>query len=333
MAQKSAAISLPTTIPILDGKNWSRWCIQLKVILGYQDVLEIVEEGFPELGAAATAAERSTFKENKKKDCKAMYILHQCVDEAHFEKIASAKTAHEAWQLLETANEGAAKVKKVKLQTMRRQYELMAMEDSETILVFFNRVITLTNAMKAYGEDMKTLTIVEKILRCLAPRFDHVVVAMEESGKVEDMTIAALQGSLEAQEQRLLERVTERASDQAMQAQTSRKGGSQGKGNSHGKGKGKDFKNTSSKGSGNHEGSKSDQDHGESSQKKGGGNQKYRGKKKVVDRKKLRCYNCNKIGHFSSECGAHIKEIIVMDMVMKQICLRMMVILMKIHQC
>ena len=94
------------------------------------------------------------------------------------------------------ANEGATKVKKVKLQTMRRQYKLMAMEDSETIAAFFNRVLVLTNAMKAYDEELKTLMIVEKILRCLAPRFDHVVVAMEESGKVESITIAALQGSL-----------------------------------------------------------------------------------------------------------------------------------------
>ena len=85
---------------------------------------------------------------------------------------------------MEPANEGAAKVKKGKLQTMRRQYKLMVMEDCETIAGFFNRVTILTNAMKAYGEEMKTLTIVEKVLGCMAPIFDHVVVVMEESGKI-----------------------------------------------------------------------------------------------------------------------------------------------------
>ena len=101
MAQKSSAISLPTTLPILDGKNWSRWCIQMRVILGYQEVLEIVEEGFPALDEAPTTAERTAFKENKKRDCKAMHILHQCVDEAHFEKIIEASSAHAAWEILD----------------------------------------------------------------------------------------------------------------------------------------------------------------------------------------------------------------------------------------
>ena len=32
---------------VLNGKNWDRWRVQMKVILGYQEVTEIVEEGYP----------------------------------------------------------------------------------------------------------------------------------------------------------------------------------------------------------------------------------------------------------------------------------------------
>ena len=32
-------------LPILDGKNWHRWYAHIKVILRYQEVLEIVEKG------------------------------------------------------------------------------------------------------------------------------------------------------------------------------------------------------------------------------------------------------------------------------------------------
>src|ERR1044072_8164988 len=264
MANKNALPTLPSNLPVLDGKNWSRWVIQMKVVLGYQEVLEIVTDGFPVLSEASTAAERTAFKENKKKDCKAMFILHQCVDDVHFEKIAAASSSHEAWEILETSNEGAAKVRKVKLQTMRRQYELMAMENHETVADFFNRITVLTNAMKAYGEAMKDLTIVEKILRCLTPKFDHVVVAMEESGKIEKMTVAELQGSLEAQEQRLLERTTDKPVDQALQAQVQKKGGSRNKGN-RGKNKNKENKGNSGKSS------QDDHDHADSSSRKGGG--------------------------------------------------------------
>ncbi|XP_019425081.1 PREDICTED: uncharacterized protein LOC109333958 [Lupinus angustifolius] len=71
---------------------------------------------------------------------------------------------------------------------------------------------------------MDDATIVEKILRTVAPRFDHVVVAIEESGKVERMKVEELQGSLEAHEQRMNERGADRSSHQALQAQTFKKG-------------------------------------------------------------------------------------------------------------
>jgi len=70
--------------------------VQIKVILGYQDVAESVEEGFPALGKALTDEKKATYKEDKKKDCKAMFLIHQCIDEAHFEKMAGAATSRES---------------------------------------------------------------------------------------------------------------------------------------------------------------------------------------------------------------------------------------------
>ncbi|KAE9585742.1 hypothetical protein Lalb_Chr24g0394511 [Lupinus albus] len=106
------------------------------------------------------------------------------------------------------------------LQTMRRQYELMQMEEGERISEFFTRIITQTNAMKACGEKTEDATIVEKILRAVAPKFDHVVVAIEESGKLDKMKVVDLQGSVEAHEQRLNKRGVERSSHQALHVQT-----------------------------------------------------------------------------------------------------------------
>ena len=71
--------------------------MQLKTILGYQEVTEIVEEGFLVHTTDATDVQKALYKENKKKDCKATFLLHQCVDAKHFEKIASAATSWEAW--------------------------------------------------------------------------------------------------------------------------------------------------------------------------------------------------------------------------------------------
>ena len=174
-------------------------------------------------------------KKNKKKDCKATFLIHQCVDEAHFEKIAGAATSQEAWKILEKCNEGAEQLKKVRLQTMRRQYELMQMENNEKIVEFFNRIITHTNAMKNYGEKISDQSIIEKILRTLNPKFDHIVVAIEKSKKLEELQVEELQGSLEAHEHRLIERGSEKSGNhQALQAHTSGRGGHNFKGNFRG---------------------------------------------------------------------------------------------------
>jgi len=34
------------------------------------------------------------------KDSKALFLIHQCIDDSHFEKIQNASTAKEAWDIL-----------------------------------------------------------------------------------------------------------------------------------------------------------------------------------------------------------------------------------------
>ncbi|XP_019457613.1 PREDICTED: uncharacterized protein LOC109358000 [Lupinus angustifolius] len=155
-------------------------------------------------------------------------MIHQCVDESNFEKISNAKTAKEAWDSLEKCYAGAEKVKKVKLQTLRREYELLQMRDGDTIGEYFTKIRSLTNLMKGCGEVMRDQLVVEKVLRTLNSKFDHVVVAIEESKDLEVFKIEELQSTLEAHEQRIKERSIERNSDQALQAQTTRKPFSQG---------------------------------------------------------------------------------------------------------
>lgn len=55
------------------------------------------------------------------------------------------------------------KLKKVKLQSLRSHYELLQMNESESVAKFFNRVQALTNQMKSYGETLTDLLIVDKV--------------------------------------------------------------------------------------------------------------------------------------------------------------------------
>ena len=64
--------------------------------------------------------------------------------------------------------------------------------------------------MTRNGETVTDVMKVEKVLRTLTPRFDHIVVALEESKDLDSMKIEELQASLEAHELRLIDRNRER---------------------------------------------------------------------------------------------------------------------------
>ncbi|GAU32293.1 hypothetical protein TSUD_63100 [Trifolium subterraneum] len=158
----SSNSSLPSNLPILDSKNWDQWCIRMNEIFGFQDVENLVKNGYTTLAADATEAQQAAFREVKKKDCKALFLIHQYVDSSNFEKISSAISSKQAWDILNNAHGGGDKVKKVRLQSLRRQYELLGMMDKESIDEFFTRLQTLVNTMKNLGDQISDQQVIEK---------------------------------------------------------------------------------------------------------------------------------------------------------------------------
>ena len=59
----------------------------MKVIFRFQDVVEILNDGISELEVDATEAQKVAHKDQRKKDGKALFLIHQCVDCDVFEKI------------------------------------------------------------------------------------------------------------------------------------------------------------------------------------------------------------------------------------------------------
>jgi len=107
--------------PTLTEKNWDRWSTQMRVLFKFQDISDVVEGGC-QVPAGSTDEQKTSMR---KRDNKALFIIHQCVDDVHFEKIQNAVTAKEAWDILVRSHAGGEKIKKVKLQTLRKQYELL----------------------------------------------------------------------------------------------------------------------------------------------------------------------------------------------------------------
>ncbi|KAK2980834.1 hypothetical protein RJ640_020486 [Escallonia rubra] len=156
--------------------------------------------------AGASQAVKKAAKETRVKDQKALSLIQLGVDDNIFEKIAQATTAKRAWDTLENIFKGIDKVKKVRLQSLRGEFESLQMKDSETIFDYISRVLSVVNQLERNGDEMVDSRVVEKILRSLDPKFDHVVVAIEESNDTETMTVDELSGKLQVHKDKIKRR-------------------------------------------------------------------------------------------------------------------------------
>ncbi|XP_022637664.1 uncharacterized protein LOC111241828 [Vigna radiata var. radiata] len=271
---------LTVNLPILTKKNWDRWSAQMRILFKFHDVSDVVESDCQEFASGTTDEQKVI---SKKKDNKALFIIHQCVDDVHFEKIRNVTTAKEAWNILVRSHAGSEKIKRVKLQILRRQYELLQMEDGDRIGEYFNKILTITNQMKGCGESITELMIIEKIMRSLPQKFDPKVVAIELSKDLSKMQIEELQSSLEAHEMRLVERNSIKNSGQALKVHHS--------------------KNDERKKQKKWKADRIEYDHDNKSEsvERNGRSEKNQKRK---DKRSVECFNCHRLGHYSYECYA-----------------------------
>ncbi|XP_050915221.1 uncharacterized protein LOC127130209 [Lathyrus oleraceus] len=209
----------PFQMPMLTKNNYDNWSIKMKALLGAQDVWDIVEKGFNEQDEASLSqGVKETLRESRKRDKKALFLIYQSVDEDTFEKISNATTAKEAWDKLQTCNKGVEQVKKIRLQTLRGDFECLFMEESESISDYFSRVLSVVNQLKRNGEDIDEVKVMEKIFRTLNPSFDFIVTNIEENKDLKTMTIEQLMGSLQAYEEKQKRKIKQKeAMEQLLQ--------------------------------------------------------------------------------------------------------------------
>ena len=284
----------------------------MKALLGAHDVWEVVEKGYDEVKdeSAISSTQKDNLKDARKKDKKALFLIYQALDDDGFEKISNAASAKEAWEKLQTSYKGEEKVKQVRLQTLRGEFESLNMKENEPVSDYSSRVLAVTNQLKRNGEKLEDVRIIEKMLRSLDSKFETIVTTIEETKDLKEMTIEQLMGSLQAYEEKKKRRQNT-TDQQLLKTEVKDKIDSQGnnrsqfsRGRGHDRGRGRGGGRGRGRGGGrgwsSNNNFNNNQERAESSAR-GRGRSNYNSR---YDKSQVECYNCHKFGHYSRECRA-----------------------------
>ena len=193
-------------VAVFDGQNYEFWAARMKTTLLNRDLWEVVKDGVPEATTQSTETpdkgKDAALKALKAKDTAALQIIQHAVADVVFDKILSATSAHQAWKLLEHSYQGNEKVKTVRLQSLRREFENLKMKEGEKVKTYSDRIQAVANQMRALGEGKSNFDLVVKMLASMPKSYAGLSSLMEETKDLKTVSYAELLGSLEAHEKK-----------------------------------------------------------------------------------------------------------------------------------
>jgi hypothetical protein len=184
-------------LPQFEG-HWDHWSEVMENFFRAKGLWNLIEIGFEEPASTVvlTTEQRAQLDNAKTNDHKVKHYLYQSIDRVTIDQIQDRRSSKIIWESMKKKFGGNERVRKSLLQKLRRDFEILEMNESEKVEEYFKRVLTITNKMRSNGETMTESKVVEKILRTLSEKFMYMVVSIEESKDIESISIDELQASL-----------------------------------------------------------------------------------------------------------------------------------------
>lgn len=129
--------------------------------------------------------------EKLKKD-RAITCLHVGFTDSIFTKIMNMQTPKQVRDKLQSEYEGSNRFIAFRLLTLKREFELMKMKDSETVKEYLGRLTDCANQIRLLGEFISDQKVVENIMVLVPQRFEAKLLAIEKTYDFESLTITKL---------------------------------------------------------------------------------------------------------------------------------------------
>ncbi|KAK6803597.1 hypothetical protein RDI58_001381 [Solanum bulbocastanum] len=159
---------------------------------------QVIENGIhqPAIGTTLTDSQKEELEARKLKDLKAKNYLFQAIDRPILETILCKETSKDIWDSMKKKYQGSTRVKRAQLQALRKDFETLEMKEGESVTNYYARTMEISNKIRFHGEKIDDVTIVEKILRSLTPKYNYVVCSIEESKDIDALSLDELQSAL-----------------------------------------------------------------------------------------------------------------------------------------
>ncbi|CAN6688423.1 unnamed protein product [Malus baccata var. baccata] len=197
---KGSSSSSKLKAPVFDWEYYVFWRIRMTTIFKSYDLWDMVQHGYelPEMEIDALdedliETQLKTLKQNRMEDARALRIIQGVVSDTIFQRITNEETAKGAWEVLQQKYRGDTKVRKVKLQSIRRDFEYTRMRKNELLKNYFTRLF----------DELPNERIVQKLLISLTKPYALIVSVIEETKNTETLSVQDVMASLRAFDQRL----------------------------------------------------------------------------------------------------------------------------------
>lgn len=115
--------------------------------------------------------------------------------------LAGKDSAKEAWETLRTMRMGSERVREVKAQTRRREFEEIRFRDGESIEDFSLRLTAIVNELELLSDPVSEYRAVLKFLRAVPRKFRQMAMAIESFVDLQMLSIEELCGHLQSVEE------------------------------------------------------------------------------------------------------------------------------------
>ena len=136
----------------------------------------------------------------------ALYIIYQGITQDLLLSIIDKKTSKEVWEAIKTVHL-EDKVKKVKAQTLKAEFESLTMKEMEQLDDFCMKLTGLITNIRSLGVKIEEAYVVKKLLRVVPNKVLQIVSAIEQFGNMNKMYVEETVGSFKAHEERLCGKV------------------------------------------------------------------------------------------------------------------------------